>query len=95
MDGVSAITKIRNERTRFLFNYEQDGLLEACKASTNAALCTVVMFALPTGARKNEILLLTLGDIDLKRGQATLRDTKNGDTRSVPLASHLVDLLEG
>jgi len=94
MDGVTAITKIRNERTRFLSDDERDRLLEACKASTNAALYTVVVFALSTGARKNEILSLTLADIDLKRGQATLRDTKNGDTRSVPLASHLVGLLE-
>jgi len=94
MDGVTAITKIRNERTRFLSDDERDRLLAACKASTNAALYTVVVFALSTGARKNEILSLTLADIDLKRGQATLRDTKNGDTRSVPLASHLVGLLE-
>jgi integrase len=94
MDGVSAITKIRNERTRFLSDDERDRLLEACKASTNDALYTVVVFALSTGARKNEILSLTLPDIDLKRGRAVLRDTKNGDIRSVPLAKHLVALLE-
>lgn len=35
-----------------------------------------------------------MADIDLKRGQATLRDIKNGETRSVPLASHLVGPLE-
>jgi integrase len=36
---------------------------------------------------------LTLGDIDLTRNQATLRETKNGETRSVPIVPHLRELL--
>lgn len=93
MDGVSQITKIRNERTRFLSDDERANLLEACKVSDNDQLFTVVVFALSTGARKGEILGLTLADVDLKRGMAIFRDTKNGDTRSIPLARHIRELL--
>lgn len=93
MDGVNAITKIRDERTRFLSDDERAKLLEACRQSDNAHLFPVVMFALSTGARKSEILTLTLADVDLDRRTAILRDTKNGDTRAVPIARHLADVL--
>jgi len=93
MDGVNAITKIRDERTRFLSDDERAALLDACKESDNDQLFTVVVFALSTGARKGEILGLTLADVDLQRGSAVFRNTKNGDTRSVPLARHLRELL--
>jgi integrase len=93
MDGVNPITKIRDERTRFLSDDERAKLLDACKASDNDSLFTVVVFALSTGARKNEILGLTLADVDLQRGSAVFRNTKNGDTRAVPLARHLRELL--
>ncbi|WP_143131049.1 site-specific integrase, partial [Roseospirillum parvum] len=93
LDGVNAITKIRDERTRFLSAEERANLLEACKASDNDQLFTVVVFALSTGARKSEILGLTLADVDLQRASAIFRDTKNGDTRATPLARHLRELL--
>ena len=94
LDGVNRITKIRNERTRYLSDEERKRLLDACKASDNEHLYPVVVFALSTGARKSEILGLTLDDLDLTRDTAILRDTKNGDTRAVPVVHHLRDLLE-
>jgi len=93
MDGVNRITKIRNERMRFLSDDERKALLTACKASDNKLLYPIVVFALSTGARKGEILKLTLGDVDLSRDTAILRDTKNGETRAVPVVHHLHDLL--
>jgi integrase len=95
LDGVNRITKIRNERTRFLSDDERKRLLDACKASDNEHLYAVVVFALSTGARKGEILSLTLSDLDLARDTAILRDTKNGDTRAVPVVLHLRTVLEG
>jgi integrase len=94
LDGVNRITKIRNERTRYLSDEERKRLLDACKTSDNEHLYPVVVFALSTGARKSEILGLTLDDLDLTRDTAVLRDTKNGDTRAVPIVHHLRDLLE-
>jgi integrase len=93
LEGVNRITKIRNERIRYLNDAERKRLLEACKASDNEHLYPVVVFALSTGARKNEILGLTLADLDLDRDTAVLRDTKNGDTRAVPVVHHLRDVL--
>lgn len=94
LDGVNRITKIRNERIRFLSDEERTALLAACKASENAHLYPVVVFALSTGARKNEVLSLTFADVDLRRGVAVLRNTKNGDTRTVPIVTNLQKLLE-
>lgn len=93
MDGVEQITKIRNERVRYLSDAERDRLLDACRTSPNQQLYPIVIFALATGARKGEILGLTISDVDLDRKIAVFRDTKNGDTRSAPLVGHLHDLL--
>ena len=93
LDGVSKITKIRNERTRYLTDEERASLLKACRNSPKRQLYPIVVFALATGARKNEILKLTLHDVDLERSLAILRDTKNGETRGVPIVHHLKDVL--
>lgn len=93
MDSVSRITRLRNERVRYLSDDERKRLLDACKVSDNELLYPIVVFALSTGARKGEILGLTLDDVDLARDTAILRDTKNGDTRAVPVVHHLHDLL--
>jgi integrase len=94
LDGVDRITKLNNERVRYLSNKERDKLLTVCKASNNKQLYPIVAFALSTGARKGEILGLTLNDVDLKRGIAVLRHTKNGETRSVPVVNHLRTVLK-
>lgn len=93
MDGVEKITKIRNERVRYLTDEERARLLDACRKSPNQQLYPIVIFALSTGARKGEILSLTISDVDLERRIAVFRDTKNGDTRSAPLVGHLHELL--
>lgn len=94
LDGVNRITKFNNERVRFLSDDERERLLAACKDSDNNQLYPVVVFALSTGARKGEILNLTLADMDLGREVAILRETKNRETRAVPIVHHLKDLLE-
>lgn len=93
MAGVDPITNLRNERVRFLDDEERTALLEACRNSPNLQLYPIVVFALSTGARKGEILGLTLDDVDLKRGIAIFRNTKNGETRAVPLVGHLKEVL--
>ncbi|MEW5424072.1 tyrosine-type recombinase/integrase [Amorphus sp. 3PC139-8] len=81
LDGVNKITKIRNERTRYLDDDERALLLKACQESDNPQLYPVVLLAISTGARRSEILSLTQADVNLERGTAILRNTKNGDTR--------------
>ena len=53
----------------------------------------VVVLALSTGARRGELLSLRWADVDLKRGMLTFRQTKNGETRAVPLAGYALELL--
>jgi len=94
VDGVNRITRINDERVRFLNDDEREILLTICKNSANKLLYPIVVFALATGARKGEILKLTPEDIDLDRGIAIFRNTKNNDTRSVPITIHLKKVLQ-
>jgi integrase len=72
-------------RVRYLSDEERPRVLAACQASHNRCLYPVVLLALSTGARKQEILGLTWRDIDLRRAQLTLPHTKNGEPRTLPL----------
>ncbi len=79
-------------RARFLSESEIATLLKACKLSKSEYLYPIVVLALSTGMRKNEILNLRWEDIDLKRGMIAIVDSKNGERRAVPLKSsaHIV-----
>jgi integrase len=81
-------------RVRFLSDEERDALLTACKASSNPYLFPVVVLALSTGMRQGEIMNLTWDDVDFKRQQITLHDTKNGERRAVHLAGPALVLLK-
>jgi len=93
---VRKIKKIQEPRgrVRFLSDEERPILLEACKKSENPHLYTVVILALSTGARKNEILNLKWRDIDLIRSLVTLHETKNGERRSLPIKGYANTLIE-
>jgi integrase len=92
---VSNISKYKEgkARDRFLSKEEIEKLLEVCKESKSPHLYAVTLFAVCSGARKGEILGLKWKDLDLDRQIATFRDTKNGETRSVPLHPSLVSHL--
>lgn len=81
-------------RVRFLSEPERAALLAACEESPNPYLFPVVVLALSTGMRAGEIMALEWRDVDLARGWLTLRETKNGDIRGVPLAGKALDLLK-
>ena len=80
-------------RVRFLSEDERIRLLDACQQSRSRALYPVVMLALATGARKNEIMTLTWADVDMQRAVVIFNETKNGETRTVPLTSHVLNIL--
>ena len=90
------VSKLRENkgRVRFLSVEERQSLLEQCKASRNTSLHTVVVLALSTGGRKNELLSLEWRDVDLKRNILTFRETKNGETRAVPLTGYALEVLK-
>jgi integrase len=79
-------------RTRFLSREELHILLDCCKESRNPHLYGMVLIAASMGLRLGEIANLRWKHI--QNGFATLETTKNGDTRYVPLPSHVVSYLE-
>lgn len=81
-------------RVRFLSEDERERLLEACKVSRNPYLYTIVVLALATGARRGELLTLHWSDVTLQRHMLVFRETKNGETRAVPLVGHAWALLD-
>ena len=72
-------------RDRRLTRDEQKRLLEACDATSNPMLGWIVRIALETAMRRGEIMNLRPGDVDLNKRVVKLRDTKNSDSRDVPL----------
>lgn len=80
-------------RIRFLSDDERAALLKACRESKSPHLYPIVVLALSTGMRQGEILGLTWEAVDLKSGHVTLFDTKNGETRGVPVVGVALDLL--
>lgn len=65
------------------------------RGSRNPWIRPVVLFALESAMRRGEILALEWKNVDLKRRTAYLPDTKNGESRTVPLSSRAVAVLEG
>lgn len=82
-------------RERYLEKDEITRLLSECKKCKKSPfLYAIVLFALATGARLGEIVNLQWADVDFMRAVATFRDTKNGETRSVPLSKMITVCLK-
>ncbi len=80
-------------RVRFLSEEERESLLKACQACGYPFLYLIVVLALSTGMRKEEILSLKWSDVDLKDGVIILQKTKNKERRRVAVRGHALDLL--
>jgi integrase len=80
-------------RVRFLSEEELPRFLDQCRQSRNEHLYLAVLLALTTGARQSEVMGLRWTQIDLVRRTATLHDTKNGDSRPLPLSGEVLALL--
>jgi len=83
-----------NTRDRILTDDEQERLITACEEVEEVALLPFVLMVLGSGARAGELLNLRWNDVDLQRGSAILRDTKNGDTRTIPVMGYALDSLK-
>lgn len=69
---------------------------QAMSLHSNQALVDPVLFRVlyGTGLRISEALKLTLADVDLDSGTLRIRDSKNGESRTIPLTSMLCATLE-
>ena len=82
-------------RVRFLSDSERERLLISCQQSRNPSLYPLVLLALTTGARKEELRRLRWGQIDLERGLIQLEQTKNGERRTLLLTGRALQVLKG
>lgn len=80
---------------RYLSREELARLAEACKKSQNSDLYLIFLIALTTGARKSEILWLKGSDVDLENRLFLLSDTKNSESRTLPISEQVFGLIKG
>jgi integrase len=92
---VSDISRKKESRgrTRFLTDDERAALLDACGKSEWGALRALVLLAITTGARRGELLSLRWAEVDMKAGRALVRETKNDEQRTLPLAGKALEAL--
>lgn len=55
----------------------------------------IIIFALNTGCRKDEILFLKWENVDMKHGFINMVQTKNGERRQIPINDTLREMLKG
>lgn len=84
-------------RSRVLNDEEITKLLQALEPAGRRSHWTkpAVQLALETAMRRGELLSLRWDNIDLQGRTAFLPDTKNGDSRTVPLSTAAVQVLQG
>ena len=80
-------------RDRRLQAGEETRLIAACRKARNPSLLLIVKLALETAMRQGELTSLRWEHIDLNRRTAHLPDTKNGESRTVPLSTTAVQVL--
>ena len=84
-----------NARDRVLAPPELEALIRACEASEDRGILPFVLVALGSGCRAGELTQLRWRDVDLDKGLAVLRNTKNRDTRTIPIQGYALDCLKG
>ncbi|MET3134121.1 integrase [Oxalobacteraceae bacterium GrIS 1.11] len=86
------------DEERYLFAALDEGERKADgtfgKGARNVWLAPLVKLALETAMRRGELLALDWKHIDLVRRTAHLPDTKNGDSRTVPLSLRAIEILK-
>lgn len=93
-------------RGQFLSAEEIKALLDACSSNVvsitgktiqqkQSHLKPIIIFALNTGCRKEEILSLKWENVDLKHSFINMVKTKNGERRQIPINDTLREMLVG
>jgi integrase len=84
--------KLPNGRTRRVSNKEIELLIQH---SGSKELPSILKLAVETGMRRGEIVSITWKSVDLGKRTLELRETKNGESRIVPLSSEAINILSG
>ena len=80
-------------RERRLRPGELDRLIEAARSCRNPLITPIILIAVETGMRRGEILGTRQCNIDFERRALLITDTKNGQSRNIPLTSTAIALL--
>lgn len=86
--------RVSNKRDVRFQKDEEAKLMEALDTCRNPWVKPAVILALETAMRRSELLALNWDDINLEDRVAKLHDTKNGDSREVPLSSIAIEILK-
>ncbi len=81
-------------RSRRLSKDEEKRLLKALEGCRNPEVPLMVSLAIETGMRRGEIVKLNWQDVDMVNRTALLRETKNGEDRTVPLSPAAIATLQ-
>ncbi|WFP48490.1 site-specific integrase [Methylomonas sp. EFPC3] len=85
------LPKLPNGRTRRLTPEELRKLIQALEYTQEVH--QIVQLAVETGMRRSELLGMTWENVDTAKRVVLLPDTKNGDSREVPLSSRALEVL--
>jgi integrase len=82
------------KRLRRVSADEMAAIFAAGQRARNQFVVPIVRLAIETGMRRGEILGLRVQDVNLGRRTATIRESKNGHPRTIPLSSLAVSVLD-
>lgn len=82
-----------NQRSRRLECNEETELIAELLKCRNKYIAPMVIFAIETGSRQGEMLKLQWQNIDFNQKLAHLIDTKNGESRTIPLSPKAISVL--
>jgi integrase len=80
-------------RDRFLSDEERTNFLAACQKDDSPYLYSLVVLALSTGMQRGEMMSLRWRQVDFNHQRIILQETKNGETRSLPLVGQAFEQL--
>ena len=92
VDGVRITNGVR-QRDRRLNEGEYEKLKQAAQSCRNIYTWASIDFAIETAMRRSEILNMRWKDVCFEKKIVTLKETKNGSLREIPLSRHAQSLL--
>lgn len=81
-------------RERFIHGDEISRFFESLNEEPNETFKDFFYICLLTGARRNNVQNMNWNDINLNRQEWKIKETKNGDSQTVPLPSQAIDILK-
>lgn len=88
------LPKAGGARTRRLVDNEFELLASQALKHRNSEIYSILVLAVETAMRQGEILKLRWSDLDTMGRVIIARDTKNGETRGIPLSSIAFDVIQ-